>query len=176
MRDSQLPPPPDEGGDEGEDQGGEHLSPGHLRPIGWGALVAWVLVGVAVGWAWHAAADTISHARPVGWLQTFVLWFLAALLGGLALMTRRAVRDLAGTIDPERMVNRLVLGRACTIAGALLAGGHLGYAIPWWTGNPDLRLERVGIAGLAALGGLLVLLGGKLLEWACRVPPSGPSA
>ena len=174
MRDSQLPPPPEDDG--GEEQEGGELSPGHLKPIGWGPLLAWVVVGVVLGFAWHSVADTLSYARPVGWLQTVVLWFLAAVLGGLALVTRRAVRELGATIDPQRMVNRLVLGRACTIAGALLAGGHIGYGVPWWGGSPDLRLERVGIAALAALGGLLVLVCGKLLEWACRVPPSDPSA
>lgn len=171
MRDSHLPPSGPEGSDGGpapEDD--EPFSRGHLSPLGWGALVALVLAGVAVGWSWHAVADSIAEARPTGVLQGVALWFLAAGLFGVGGVTRRAVRSTSATLDPERMVNRLVLGRAGAVGGALLAGGYLGYALTWIGSHPDLRAERVGLALLASLGGLMVLVGGKFLERACRVP------
>ena len=168
MRDDQLPPSPD--GEEPE----EHLSPGHLGPIGAGTLVAWALAGFAVGWSWHWVADRTGEAVPVGWLQGLALWFMAAVLAGVAYVTRRAVRSREATIDPTRMVNRLVLARACTVVGALVAGGYLGYGLTWLGSHPDLVVGRVGRALLATLGGLLVLVCGKLLERACRVPPGPP--
>lgn len=174
MRDSHLPPSGPEGTDGENGPGdGPSLSPDHLSPLGLPVLVTCLLVGFAAGWTWHALAGAVSTARPVGLLQALSLWFLGAGLGGLAVLTRRAVRRAGNTLDPQRMVNRLVLGRAGTLAGALLAGGHLGFGATWWTSHPDLRLERVGLAVLAATGGLVMLVCGKLLERACRVPP-GP--
>lgn len=167
MRDDQLPPPDD--GEEPEEQ----LSPGHLGPIGVAALVVWVLVGFAVGWSWHSLADHFADARPVGWVQGLALWFMAALLLGIAYVTRRDVRRRDATTDPTRMVNRLVLARACTLVGALVAGAYLGYGLTWLGSHPDLVVGRVGRAVLAAAGGLLVLVSGKLLERACRVPRDG---
>lgn len=172
MRDSHLPPrgAPDEPGEESRD-----LSPGHLSPIGGATLAAAVVLGGVLGWGVRIAVDAISEARPVGLLPGLAMWFIAAALLVVARSTRRAVRGTAA-LDAERMVNRLVLGRACAVAGALLAGGHLGYGLTWWFGSPDLRWERVGLALVAAVGALCVAGAGKLLEVACRIPrrPGGP--
>src|SRR5690606_40065949 len=43
----------------------------------------------------------------------------AVLLGGVAVVTARAVRRRDITLDAERMVNRLVLARAAALSGAL---------------------------------------------------------
>ncbi len=63
-----------------------------------------------------------------------------------------------------------MLAKASALAGALFAGGYLGYAISWW-GMTDALLarERVVHSLLAALAGALVVTGGLLLERACRV-------
>ncbi|MFC6153969.1 DUF3180 domain-containing protein [Nocardioides yefusunii] len=171
MRDSHLPPHGDPDHASGQTPGEESddYSPGRLSPIGWATLVAAVVLGGVLGWGWRVLADSLGDARPVGWLPVLGLWFIGAVLVGVARVTRRAVRGRA-TLDPERMVNRLVLGRACAVAGALLAGGHVGFGLTWLSGSPDLRLERVGVALLAALGALSVTAGGKLLEIACRIP------
>lgn len=167
MRDSHLPPGPDDS-DEPED-----LSPDHLAPMRPAALVAVALFGVALGWSLHGFADGFGGARPVTWLQWVALWFFGAALGGVAYVTRRQVRSVGATVDGDRMVNRLVLSRASMLVGALVAGGYLGYALTWLDSHPDLVVERVVHALLASLGGLVVLVCGKLLERACRVPPGG---
>ncbi|GGD13899.1 DUF3180 domain-containing protein [Nocardioides daphniae] len=163
-----LDPPPD-----GEEERPD-LSPRHLTPLGPGPLAATAVAGAVLGWAFRDLADALDDAAPVSWLQVAALAFLAAVLGGVAVQTRRAVRGHGATLDPERMVNRLVLARAATLVGALLAGGYAGYGLTWLDSHPDLLLGRVGVAVAAALGGGAVLIAGKFLEWACRVPKSDP--
>ena len=170
MRDSH----PDAGPPHGEDEEPDDLSPSHLRPLAPLQLIAAAVVGALLGWAARDLADAVDDAAPVSWIQVAGLWFMAALLVGLAVQTRRAVRSRTATLDPQRMVNRLVLARAGALVGALLAGGYVGYGLTWLDSHPDLVLTRTGLAGLAALGGVAVLIAGKLLEWACRVPKSDP--
>jgi hypothetical protein len=104
-----------------------------------------------------------------------------AVIGGvlllLARITRRQVKE-RHLLDPQKAVNRLVLGRAGALAGAVVTGGYLGYAISWlnYAGDP-LASHRVWLSLAAAAAGLVVVLGGLLLERACRIdPPEGDRA
>lgn len=163
--------------DPDDEQDGEQdaeLSPAHLVPLGPGPLVTLVVIGAVAGRLVRVVADAVDAAAPVSWLQVGALLFLAAALGGVAVQTRRLVRSTGVTLDPARMVNRLVLARAATVVGALLAGGYVGYGLSWLDSHPDLVVARVGVALVAAAAGLAVLVGGKWLEWACRVPKRDP--
>lgn len=159
---------------DGEEEEPPKLSPRHLVPLGPGALAGTVVVGAVLGWLFRDLADAVDDAAPVSWLQVAALSFLAAVLAGVAWRTRRLVRSTGVTIDPERMVNRLVLARAATLVGAFLGGAYVGYGLTWLDSHPDLVLERVLVAGAAAVAGVMVLVGGKWLEWACRVPKQDP--
>jgi hypothetical protein len=69
-------------------------------------------------------------------------------------------------------VNRLVLARACAYVGALAAGAYIGYAVSWLGVNSsDLAGQRAFRSACAGVAGLLIVVGGLLLERACRVPP-----
>ncbi|MBE7325505.1 DUF3180 domain-containing protein [Nocardioides sp. Y6] len=173
MRDDHPVHDPDDGSDEADGPGAE-LSSRHLEPLPAGPLVAVAVVGAVLGRLLRVVADAVDTAAPVSWLQVGALAFLAAALGGVAVHTRRQVRSTAVTLDPERMVNRLVLARAATVVGALLAGGYVGYGLSWLDAHPDLVVPRVGVALAAAVASLTVLVGGKWLEWACRVPKRDP--
>ena len=99
---------------------------------------------------------------------------MAAIIGGTAYVTRRTVRRNRFDLAHHQAVNRLVLGKACALAGALVLGGYLGYALAQLgVGDPaaDLRLWR---SLLAALGALAVTVAALLLELACRVPDDHP--
>lgn len=158
---------------DGEEPGGD-LSSSHLKPLAPLHLAAAAVVGAILGWGVRDLADAVDDASPVSWVQIGGLWFMAAVLAAVAVQTRRAVRSRDATIDPQRMVNRLVLARAAALVGSLLAGGHVGYGVTWFDSHPDLVTERIVMAALAALGGVAVLIAGKFLEWACRVPKSDP--
>lgn len=141
-----------------------------LAPMTPGPLVVTGVIGLVGGWALHPLADAWLTATPrVGWGQIGVLWFLAAALVMTARSTRRDLRATPRRLRPHQAVNRLVMARACAVVGALLAGGYAGFAIGWInTGAPDLVVERMLTAGLAAAAGTVILVASLALERACR--------
>jgi hypothetical protein len=146
---------------------------GRLRPMGPGALVAWALVGLLAGWLFHRVTDRGTGTPPtVSWAQPLALLLVAAILGWTAWSTRRTVQQRPRRLSPHQAVNRLVLARACAYVGALAAGFYLGYAVSWLgVDTSDLAGQRAFRSACAGVAGVLIVVGGLLLERACRVPP-----
>ena len=90
----------------------------------------------------------------------------AAVVCAVAWSTYRAIHHRHERLEPHHAVNRLVLAKACALAGAMVAGAYFGYALSW-VGNTDgkqlakLRLTQSVLAGLA---GVVVVAGALLLE------------
>jgi hypothetical protein len=165
---SAEPEPPDDGPEPSEQQ-----PAGRLRPMGPGGIAAWALVGILAGWLFHRILDQGTSTPPtVSWAQPLALLLVAAILWGTAWSTRRTVQQRPLRLSPQQAVNRLVLARACAYVGALVAGFYLGYAVSWLgVDTSDLAGQRVFRSACAAVAGLLIVVGGVLLERACRVPP-----
>jgi len=149
-----------------------------LRPISGGALTVWAVIGLVGGWLLHRVAESWSGTAPVvTWLQPLALLLVALIIGGTAWGTWRSNQGRTARLEPHRAVNRLVLGRACALVGALIAGGYAGYAVSWLgiSGDP-LAGQRVLRSAIAALLGVAICVAGVLLERACRVreDDSGP--
>jgi hypothetical protein len=129
------------------------------------------VVGLVLGWAIRPVCLRLGYVEPdVPLLSVFLLFFVALIIGGSAYLTRRTVQRHRSALPHHHAVNRLVLGKACALVGALLAGGYLGYALAQLgVGDPasEVRLWR---AALAALGAGAVTAAALLLEHACRVP------
>ncbi|BBH17788.1 hypothetical protein Back2_20750 [Nocardioides baekrokdamisoli] len=144
-----------------------------LAPLSQRAITLAGVVGVACGWLAHRVWDgTNSTSAPlVSWLQPVSLAVIAAILLLLAVITRKQVRE-RHLLEPQKAVNRLVLGRAGALVGSLVTGGYLGYAISWlgYSGDP-LASRRIWLSLAAAAAGLLIVVGGLLLERACRIDP-----
>jgi Protein of unknown function (DUF3180) len=135
-----------------------------------GLLTGAVVVGLILGWLFHPISERLRGSAPtVSPLQGLMLFFVAAILGATAWATRRAIRARGERPEPHRMVNRLVLARACALVGALCAGGYVGYAVSWLGDRADLAGERIAWSLVAACGGLTVMITALLLERACRV-------
>ncbi len=156
-----------------------------LRPISAGAITLWAVVGLVAGWVLHPIAERVNGTAPVvTWLQPGVLFLVAAIMLATAWTTWRQVQVAKVRIEAHHAVNRLVLGRACALVGALLAGGYAGYALSWLDyGDDPLAGQRIERAVVAAVCGALICLGGILLERACRISDdeddptgAGPSA
>lgn len=142
-----------------------------LGPTSPAALTVFAVVGLVCGWLLRpVGASWLGHAPVVTWAQPLVLVMAAAILGFTAWATGRAVHEHSLRLEPNRAVNRLVLGRACALVGALVAGGYLGYAVSWLGVETDLANQRLVRSLVAAAAGLAVSVTALLLERACRVP------
>jgi len=130
-------------------------------------------LGLVAGWVFHRVSDTSTGLPPqVPWAQPLALSLVAAILVGTAWTTRRTITQHPGRLSPHQAVNRLVLARACAYVGALAAGFYIGYAVSWLgVTSSDLAGQRAFRAAAAGVAGILVVIGGLLLERACRVPP-----
>jgi hypothetical protein len=137
------------------------------------ALSIWAVIGLVVGWLFHRWADRGTGVPPqVSWLQPLALLLVAAILVGTAWSTRRTIQQHPGQLSPHQAVNRLVLARACAYVGALAAGFYIGYAVSWvGVDSTDLAGQRAFRSACAGVAGVLIVVGGVLLERACRVPP-----
>jgi hypothetical protein len=156
----------------GPDQDPDDRPPptGRVRTTSAAAVAGFAVVGLVLGWLLRPVSVAINGTAPtVSWLPAVTLLFVALIVGWLAWSTFRTVHRRRGHLEPHHAVNRLVLAKACTLGGALVAGAYAGYAISW-VGLTEALLarERMLHAALAALAGVALVVGALLLERACR--------
>jgi MFS family permease len=156
----------------GPDQDPDDRPPptGRVRTTSAAAVAGFAVVGLVLGWLLRPVSVEINGTAPtVSWLPAVTLLFVALIMGWLAWSTFRTVHRRRGHLEPHHAVNRLVLAKACTLGGALVAGAYAGYAISW-VGLTEALLarERMLHAALAALAGVALVVGALLLERACR--------
>ena len=162
--------------DDGSPGGSEHdeapASGGRLGHTPPGAVTLALVVGLIGGWLVRRVAASLGATAPlVSWSQALVLFLGAAILAVTAWHTGRALDGRQPRPEPHRLVNRLVLARACALAGALVAGGYLGFGLMFLTGlDATSPRERVLRSAVAVVAGAALSVGGLLLERACKVP------
>jgi Protein of unknown function (DUF3180) len=144
---------------------------GRIRLTGPGPLVGAGVLGLVLGWAVRPLCLRMGYAEPdISLLTIGLLFFAAAIIGGSAYLTRRTVLRDRFSLVPHQAVNRLVLGKACALVGALLTGGYVGYAVAQLGVGDPAAATRLWRSGVAALGAAAVTVAALLLERACRVP------
>lgn len=144
---------------------------GRIRTTGPGPLLALGLTGLVLGWLLRPVSIEVRGAAPtVGWLPVLALGLVAVIIGAAAWSTYRALHTHHLRLPPHQAVNRLVLAKACALAGALVAGGYFGYALSW-VGLTEgaLAQQRLTRSVLAGVAGVLIVAGSLALERACRV-------
>lgn len=144
---------------------------GTIRPTGHRSLVAAVLVGLVCGWSVRLFSLRTGRAEPnVSLTAIGVLLLAAALLAGTAVLTRRVLRADRTRLQHHHAVNRLLLGKACAITGAVLLGAYAGYAIAQLGVGEPTATTRLWRSALAAVAALSMTVAALVLEHACRVP------
>lgn len=166
--------PPDDGPDPDQEPDQEPR-PGSLRPITAPALTVSIVLGLLGGWLWPRVMVRLTGEAPmVSWVQPLALVLVAGIMAFLAWHTWRTVHQLGRRLEVHHAVNRLVLARACALAGALVGGGYVGFAVSW-LGDASQRADqwmlRSVVAAVAAAG---VTLASVALERACRAPGGTP--
>jgi Protein of unknown function (DUF3180) len=145
---------------------------GTIQPTRVGTLLAVFIVGAMCGYATVPIAEWINGTAPtVEWTSVFGLAVAALFVSVLALSTYRTVQRDQRPIPPQRALNFLIFAKACAFAGSFILGGYLGFA-SHFVDDIDVPLprERVYRSIVAALAAAVVVVGGLLLERACRVP------
>ena len=159
--------------DDDLDPDGPERPEGRIGVTGPAPLVGFALLGLVGGWSVRPLAFRMGFLEPGVSAPTIaLLWFVAAVVGGSAYTTWRVVRRDRTSLPAHQAVNRLVLGKACALAGALFAGGYLGYAVAQLGVGEPASDGRMWRSLLAALGGVALCTAALLLEHACRVPPA----
>lgn len=155
----------------GDDRPEGRLGPTPVTVLGWVALG-----GVVLGGLLRPLSLRLTGTAPtVGLLQVAVLYFVAAVLAGVAWLTWRSLHKRREYLEPHRAVNRLVLAKSCALVGALCAGGYGGYALAFVDRTEAaLAQERVLHGALGAVAGLVVTLAALALERACRTRGGDP--
>lgn len=150
---------------------------GALRPTSLLTLLGWAVVGLLLGWAVHPVSVRLGVVPPlVASAQPLALLLLAAILGYVAVVTRRTVRVRRQLLPAHQAVNRLVLARASALVGSLVAGGYLGYGLSWVGDPSELADDRLVRSLLACGAGVVAVVAALLLERACRVRGDGDPA
>lgn len=146
---------------------------GTLRPITGRALSICAVIGLVGGWALHPLGARLTGDAPmVSWAQPLALLLVAAIMGFLAWHTWRTVHQQGHRLEAHKAVNRLVLARACALAGSVVAAGYAGFAVSWLGDASERADQWVLRSVLAAVGALMVMLASLGLERACRAPGS----
>ncbi|MGI8702620.1 MAG: DUF3180 domain-containing protein [Nocardioidaceae bacterium] len=146
--------------------------PGTVRPTRLSPLVAVLVLGAALGYAFAVLSEKAFDSAPrVEWIAVAALLIVGGMLLVLARSTYRTLHVERRAVDVHRTSNLLVLARASAIVGALVTGGYLGFGLHF-VAHLDIPLlhQQAVRSAAASLAGVLIVVSGLLLERACRVP------
>ncbi|NYI40471.1 DUF3180 family protein [Demequina lutea] len=146
-----------------------------MRPLKWRVL-AWALVAAGAVGAGGSFLALRGGAAPVKlpWSTLVIGIALGAVALFMAWPIRQLKRGKRRRIDSTRAVRTAMLAQASAYAGALLGGLYGGFGLVLlrdWSHEP--RREAAIAAGVAALGGLIMLAAGVIAEWWCRITDPG---
>ena len=136
------------------------------------ALVVAALFGGLAGWLLVVTVNAFDLTAPeVPWTAPLGLIVVTVLVGALAYSTYQRIQVRRERMEPSRAVALLVLGKASALAGAVVAGGYLAYALLFLTRlDAAAPRDRVIRSAVAVLAGVALCAMGLLLERACKVP------
>ncbi len=127
------------------------------------------------GGAWLLEIALVTSGATVA-VPPVTLAIALALIGvidiALALPIRRAVRDHArGRIDPFHATRVVVLAKASSIAGSLLAGAGIGILVFLLSRSVIAGVGSILMAVATTVGAIVLLVAGLVAEYLCSVPP-----
>lgn len=136
------------------------------------ALVVAAMFGGLAGWLLVVTVNAFDLTAPeVPWTAPLGLIVVTVLVGALAYSTYQRIQVRRERMEPSRAVALLVLGKASALAGAVVAGGYLAYALLFLSRfDAAAPRDRVIRSAVAVLAGVALCAMGLLLERACKVP------
>lgn len=136
-------------------------------------LLVFAVLGVAVMWFVETALAASGHPVIIPpFTLAIALVLIGAIIVAMAWPVRRVSRGTKNArVDPFYATRVVMLAKACSLGGAILAGGGLGIAGYLLSRSvvPGVGSVTMGIA--TAVGALILLVGGLVAEHWCTIPP-----
>lgn len=130
------------------------------------------LFGALAGWLIVVTANALGLLPPqVPWTAPIGLILITVLVAVLGYATHQRIQVRRERVEPQRAVAFLVLGKASALAGAVVAGGYLGFALMFVARfEAEAPRDRVIRSAIAVVAGIALSIAGLRLERACKVP------
>jgi polyferredoxin len=145
----------------------------HTSPI---TIVVYLLVGGAIGFGMEIALVGAGMQAVVPPYTLPITVVAAALIVvALAIPIRRSISGRStARINPFRAMRVVVLAKASSLVGALIAGWAAGVAIFFFTRPVIADTASIWASIVGAAGGAILLVAGIVAERLCTLPPDGP--
>ncbi|WP_167042514.1 DUF3180 domain-containing protein [Salinibacterium sp. ZJ454] len=144
-----------------------------------GSLVLLAVIGLVGGWFLDAALA--SAGRPIV-VPPFTLPVALTAIGVIVLLLARPVYKAVRTgeyarVDPFYATRVVVLAKASSLAGALLAGGGAGILLYLLSRSVVPGVGSILMAAATIVGAAILLAAGLIAERMCTIPPDdeGPT-
>jgi Protein of unknown function (DUF3180) len=146
-----------------------------MRPTRPSVLVVAAVLCAAV--TWLVLRAVYQSLPPLPWTGIPALLVVATFETGAGRDLRRRIhgRSSAKPADPLVVSRMLVLAKASSLAGALVAGLSLGF-VGYLSGLVNASIPRHDMitAALTAAAALILIAAALYLEYCCRVPAGPP--
>ena len=144
-----------------------------MRPTSVPVLLVLAAVGAAVGWIVEAGLVAMGRAIAVPPVTLSVsLALVAVVIIGMAVPVFRVVRGTATKrVDPFYATRVVVLAKASSLGGALLAGGVLAILGFVLTRSIVPAVGSVALTIAASVCAVALLIAGLVAEKMCTLPP-----
>ena len=140
-------------------------------------LVLLLIIGTVLMWLIETALASSGRAVLI---PPFTLGVALLLIGVIvvlmALPVRRVARRVPGSsVDPFYATRVVIIAKASSLAGALLAGGGLGVGLYLLSRAVLPAVGSITMAFATAVGAVVLLVGGLVAEYMCTIPPDDES-
>lgn len=144
-----------------------------MKPTRIPVLLVLAAIGASVGWIVEAGLVAMGRAIAVPPVTLSVsLALVAAIIIGMAVPVFRVVRGTATKrVDPFYATRVVVLAKASSLAGALLAGGALAILGFVLTRSIVPAVGSVALTIAASVCAVALLIAGLVAEKMCTLPP-----
>lgn len=134
-------------------------------------LVVLAAAGAVVGFLAQRALGAVGVQKLLPeFTLAITLVLIAVIVVALAVPVRRATRDAGRRVDPFYATRVVLLAKACSVAGALLAGAAAGMVIELLA-RPVSVSEGLWRMSAMLVAAIVVLVAGLVAEALCVVPP-----
>jgi hypothetical protein len=138
-------------------------------------LLLFAIVGATAGWLLEIALVAMGATVIVPPLSLGgSIGVIGVVVVGFALPVRNAVKEHErARLDPFYASRVVVLAKASSIAGALLAGATMAILIFLLTRSVVAGVGSILMAVAAVAGSVVLVVGGLVAEYMCSVPHDG---